>query len=124
MPQLRPEPLLPAHCPPPLDEMEEVAVELKKYNYRDAEKELLEKLLTAVEELDVDSCEEIMLNRYFRRIVPPHCIYHNSNLPAHIEASISLLSYSTQCVFTINARWNWKSILMTRRGYALSMRRM
>lgn len=43
-----------------MDEMEEVAVELKKYNYRDAEKELLEKLLTAVEELDVDSCEEIM----------------------------------------------------------------
>ncbi len=43
-----------------MDEMEEVAAEMKKYKYSGEEKELLEELLDAVEELDVDTCEEIM----------------------------------------------------------------
>ena len=41
-------------------DMEEVAAEMKKYKYSGEEKELLEELLDAVEELDVDTCEEIM----------------------------------------------------------------
>lgn len=43
-----------------MDRMEEVAEEMRQYQYQDWEKELLQQLYDAVEEMDVDACEGIL----------------------------------------------------------------
>lgn len=43
-----------------MDHMEEVMVEMNRYQYQDWEQKLLEQLSNAVEEIDVDACEGIL----------------------------------------------------------------
>ena len=45
-----------------MDRMEEVAEEMRQYQYQDWEKKLLQQLYDAVEEMDVDACEGILVD--------------------------------------------------------------
>ena len=42
--------------------MEEVEEEMRQYQYQDWEKKLLQQLYDAVEEMDVDACEGILVD--------------------------------------------------------------
>ena len=43
-----------------MDQMEEVIREMNQYHYEDVEHDLFEQLKDAVEEVDVDRCEQIL----------------------------------------------------------------
>ena len=45
-----------------MDQMDAVIQEMERYSYQEGQKELFAQLKEAVEEMDVDACEEILDN--------------------------------------------------------------